>query len=190
MSTGFFVYGSTIYGTTDENSDIDFATIGDYRVPDAVPSTRYASFEDFQELVSRCDPVALEGYSLQFGNYTDTWEFPRFQTDIDLPTLRRVISSTASNSFVKAKKKLTVEEDYDRRASMKSLFHSIRLLDFGCQIATHGHIVEFDSVNTIWLDIVELYRYDDYHILNEINQTIKPLYNQTASKFRTLAPKT
>lgn len=72
---------------------------------------------------------------------------------IDLWKLRTSVSSVSSNSWVKCKKKLTVEKDYDLRCGQKSLWHSLRLYMFGIQIAKTGGIRDFGEANPLWYDI-------------------------------------
>ena len=75
--TGWFTYGSQIYGNVNEDSDTDFCYIGgdtsiinpdngihlingDDTFSDMVTS------EQFNELLKQHHPVMLEGYSLQY----------------------------------------------------------------------------------------------------------------------------
>lgn len=67
--------------------------------------------------------------------------------DIKITSLRHSISHICSNSWVKAKKKL---EQGDYYIGIKSLFHSLRIAQFGIQIVQHGKIVDWQSANFIW----------------------------------------
>lgn len=191
MSTGYFVYGSSIYGNHDADSDIDIAVYGCFEKIFDDGSLIYENYEDFKKSVMLCEPVSLEGYSLQFHrDFRDCWFYAPFEERIDLSILRTSISSKASNSFVKAKKKILIEKDFDIRSSMKSLFHSIRLLDFGRQMAYYGYIKDFSSCEEVWNKILKTYSTNDEEkILEEIKKEYKPLYNEYASKFKKLAPK-
>ncbi len=186
-----FTYGSTVYGTDTEQSDIDIAMVG--ACEDSHADTHYPSLGHFVDAIRKCDPIALECYSLQFhpelAHFYDT-NMRIVVPYIDKSVLRSSISSKASNSFVKAKKKLTVEKDYDRYASMKSLFHSIRLLMFGRQIAERGYVYDFKVTLPLWERITNDYeKMDDADVLVAISSIYKPIFNSEASAFRLLAPK-
>lgn len=108
--------------------------------------------------------------------------------EIYLPQLRNAISKTASNSYVKAKKKLIVEADQDLECSIKSLFHSLRILQFGIQLASTGKIQNFAESNSLYVDIIK--NYQESHLnWDEIHKTMKPVYNELSSQFKQLAPK-
>lgn len=98
---------------------------------------------------------------------------------MDLEVLRRSISAKASNSWVKAKKKIN---QGDVRIGQKSLFHSLRIVMYGCQIAEYGQIVDYQCANKYW-DIIK--KIEDWELLKE---KFQPLKNQLNSKFRKLAP--
>ncbi|KAL0483589.1 hypothetical protein AKO1_011433 [Acrasis kona] len=67
--------------------------------------------------------------------------------------LRRSFSAVSDNSFVKCRKKITLhpEQEYVGR---KSLWHSLRILLFGCQVAEHNQIINFQEANALYKDIV------------------------------------
>ena len=67
--------------------------------------------------------------------------------------LRQSVSGICSNSWVKAKKKLIVEKDYNLRVAQKSLWHSMRIYMFGIQIAREGSITDFSEANWLWDEI-------------------------------------
>lgn len=102
---------------------------------------------------------------------------------MNLSKLREEISKRASNSFVKCKKKLTVETN-EERIGLKSLFHSLRMIDFGIQIAETGRIYDFTASNHYLYDIFEIGPNWD-----KLKEKYQPIYNQLSSKFREVAPK-
>lgn len=107
----------------------------------------------------------------------------------DKQKIRHSISQKCSNSFVKAKKKLTVEKDYDRYTSLKSLFHSIRMAGFACRYAKDGAIKP-DEYKWLYLEIMDEYKNNkDEEVLTLINTKYKQLFNQTMSRFRLYYPK-
>lgn len=47
-------------------------------------------------------------------------------------------------------RKINNKKDYDFYKAMKSLFHSIRIFEFGKQIAIFGKITNYQACNHIW----------------------------------------
>lgn len=182
----FVPYGSRVYGTHKENSDYDYLAI--------IPENRRADTgtefwhnnvnvhiynrRDFQNQLDRHKIHCLEAYFLPGSDVPSQFKF-----ELNLVKLRHVLAHKSSHSFVKAKKKIDVEHDY--YIGWKSLFHSLRILDFGIQIAEQGSIVDYSSMNDVWVEIINNpeYTWDFY------KEKYQPVYNDLASKFRKLAPK-
>ena len=179
-------YGSRVYGTHNDNSDYDYMAI--------VPANRRANTGeeyrknvtnvhiynryDFQQQLEQHKIHALEGYYLP-----DALIKSQFNFKLDLGKLRHELSAKSSHSFVKSKKKIEVEKDY--YIGWKSLFHSLRILNFGIQIATFGKIKDYGAINQYWFDIRDAQQYNwDY-----FKQKYQPIYNQLATEFRKAAPK-
>jgi hypothetical protein len=176
-----FRYGSKVYGTNTENSDDDYIVVveGDEKLEYGIHEgeeniTVYSEFT-FKELIKKHDIAALECI---FSNDTD------FEFELDLTELRRSISAVASNSFVKCKKKLMPGPDYNPYIGKKSLFHSLRILDFGIQIATHGRIVDFSKSNDLYHEIMSI-ESNDWEVFKEKYQG---LANKLKSEFKKVAP--
>ena len=107
----------------------------------------------------------------------------------DKAFIRRSVSQKCSNSFVKAKKKLTVEKDYDRYSSLKSLFHSIRISTFAYQYGKKGKI-EIDSCINLYKEICDDYEnHTDEELLELIGDKYKKKYNERLRLFRLFYPK-
>src|SRR5574343_717983 len=132
-------FGSRVYGMVGPKSDYDFYVIskkaedgveirnGDINIHMHTPS-------HFHELLDRHVVGALECHFTPVEHrLVDRWTFP---FKLDKAALRREFSAKASNSWVKAKKKLEVEHDY--YIGKKSLWHAMRIIMFGTQIAVHG----------------------------------------------------
>lgn len=103
--------------------------------------------------------------------------------------VRHSISQKCSNSFVKAKKKLTVEKDYDRYSSMKSLYHSIRMAVFAYHYAKDG-IIKPSGCSKLYKEITEDYEnHSDEEVLELINTKYKGIYNEKMRLFRLFYPK-
>lgn len=106
----------------------------------------------------------------------------KFEFVLDLEQLRRSISGVVSNSWVKAKKKMAQGDDYIGR---KSMWHSLRILMFGIQVAKYGKIVDFSEANEYYDDIVK-----GNAPYSELVKVYKPIMNAKQSEFRVLCPKT
>ena len=98
-------------------------------------------------------------------------------------TLRHSISAKSSNSWVKAKKKFIVEEDYNPYIGQKSAWHAIRMLDFGIQLATLGKIENYSSSNKLLNKITSCKSW------SEIDENFRFMYNEKSSQFKLVAPK-
>lgn len=172
-------YGSHVYGTNDYSSDTDFIMV----VQDGIDcddqystwDTDYSVFSKshFQKLLDDQYISAIEA----FFTTPVKGSFKEFSYKVNKSKLRESISQRASNSFVKCKKKLTVETG-EERIGMKSLFHSLRMLQFGIQLATTGHISNFSCANQYWEAIKDIG--PTWSLLNE---TLKPIYNQLSTDF-------
>lgn len=185
-------YGSRVYGTNSYNSDYDYIVVfkGDKKQLDAQQfdspskdlSVHTYHMDSWEEHTKNHKIFVMECYSaMTQGPYTipEPWK-------VDLPTLRKEISSKASNSWVKCKKKLEVENDY--YTGIKSLFHSFRIPMFGIQMAENGLITDFSAANHWWFDHFEpmLVTRPTW---SEIKEIYQPLHNQLMTDFRKLAAK-
>lgn len=92
--------------------------------------------------------------------------------------------------MLERKKKLIISGDYDKKAALKSIFHSIRILKFGSQIARTSIIHDYHESNWLWVELCKLGEQYDADILWEkINARYKEVFNKTSSEFKALAPK-
>lgn len=177
---GFFVFGSHIYGTNGFKSDLDILVIEDSLNNQSVSNQydlQFNSEDHFKTLLLQCEIKSLEGF---FGPYS------RLKIDlgpnpIDWSNLRSSISQKASHSFVKAKKKIEVENDF--YVGQKSLFHSLRILEMGIQLAKTQKISDFSQSNHYLENILKMSTW------SEMNQVYKPVYNKLHSEFKAACPK-
>lgn len=179
LNKGFFIFGSWVYGTQNSSSDIDLVVIEDElngQTSNEKYDIQFVSEDEFLNQVKKCDIRALEGV---FGPYSLFKNKIDFKIDWNL--LRSSISQKSSHSFVKAKKK--IELDKNLKTGQKSLFHAIRILEFGKQMAINKCINNFSSSNQHLKNILS------YHNWEELNKVYKPIYNQLHSEFKTLCPK-
>lgn len=183
---GICPFGSKTYGTQTKDSDSDYVVIVDMRKDYIQYESKeldihIMSIDYYKKLLKDHDIMALEVYF----NPSPLISFkPTFV--LDLIKLRHQISSVSSNSWVKAKKKVSLEHE-DSWVGYKSLFHSMRILYFGIQLAKNGKISYYTDMVPLWNDILTMV--DEGKDIEEIMAYYKPQYNANKTKFRLLAPK-
>ena len=189
-----YQYGSRVYGTHNDNSDYDMIVVvpeikpvfdGDKSINMRTAGVDYTIYgiKEFQDLINEHEISALECLFLSTDKVVK--DTHKFDFTLDLSKLRHSLSTKSSNSWVKAKKKLTVKKDFDRGIALKSLFHSLRIPIFGIQIAKHGKIVDYTSANHFYQQML-LYSRSDWEFYKNKYQ---PIYNSIMSEFRKVAPK-
>jgi hypothetical protein len=184
-----YPYGSRVYGTARKNSDYDFIVITTKKTneqySDKLININFYTPLEHQNRLNEHEISALECYFLP----QELVLFDSFQTGdhftfkLDLSKLRHSLAAKSSNSWAKAHKKLTIEKDYDLDLGRKSLFHSMRIIDYGIQIATYSSIIDYGSCNVIFTEIMNCYTWTDMF------DQYKQQYNQMCSEFRVVAPK-
>lgn len=181
-------FGSIVYGTNNIHSDEDFICVTKERQVSADINVHMYTVSEFETLLSNNDIQAMECMFL-------TNEFilkneHKFDFKVDISKLRESISTVSNTSYVKAKKKLTVMADYDKKLALKSLFHSLRILDFGIQLARDGKIYNYSSMNYVYTDIMKIGDTYDYNKLWEVlDSKYRKVFNKLKSNFKTYAPK-
>lgn len=205
-----YLRGSRLYNTADGQSDNDYlAIVGDDVI--IIPDERYISidcikadkriyqtsfgnidvevvkYSDFISLIKEHSPLALEAiFSIERGMSTVNDIFLNF-FELNKWKIRESFGSIANNSFVKAKKKLVVKESYDHRCAIKSLFHSIRLLMYACQIAENGKLIDFGCCKPLWDEIKT--DADNGFGWEDFKKKYKPIWNEWHSKMVKLCPR-
>lgn len=172
------IFGSHMYGTNNGNSDNDYVLIAQ-----ANERLEYNTVDDkgndciVYDVDSFADAIAdMKMQAVEVALYNGVLK----RVIVDLEKLRREVSSIASNSYVKCKKKLADGEDY---IGLKSLFHSLRILMFGTQIARFGKIIDWQCANEYYDEIFAIGAdWDSLH------KRFKPVYNQLKSEFKKYAP--
>ena len=183
---GYYLYGSIVYGVAGPKSDYDFIVVDRDQVESEIQKKEFPvdynlySEKKFKQMLEEHDIAALECMFL----HKDFVIKNEIQTPkLDLTKLRSSVSKTASNSFVKCKKKLEVEKEY--HIGKKSLWHSLRIIMFGTQIARHRRIIDYSEANYLWDEIVLC----DENNWEYYKEKYKPLYNKLMTEFRKVAPK-
>lgn len=190
----FSTYGSSVYGTDTAKSDLDLLCV----VPDDSGITsglelhkdkvnvQFHTYTEYQKQLDLHKIVPLECYfNVAERNSFDAEDLlcKNFKFNLNLQTLRHSFSEKASNSFVKAKKKIDKEHEF--YIGWKSLFHSLRILKFGIQLAKKGEIYDFAEANHYWDEIITAQQY----VWEYYKVKYQPIYNSLATEFRQLAPK-
>ena len=179
-----YCYGSRVYGTFNNESDYDFIIITSNKTQEQFSDNLInINFFTSEEHQSRLETHEISAIECQFAPADSILlEKKKFKFKLDKSKLRHSLSAKSSNSWVKAKKKLTVEDSYNLNVGRKSLFHSFRVLDFGMQLANNGKI-DFTSCNSLYKEIMEHYEW------SELFESFKQRYNEKCSEFRLVAPK-
>lgn len=210
-----FEHGSTVYGTNNEKSDVDLVIVvpdkyfdflkkypnciyqfnpcefgygvNGYIYGNYKPDYEYLTKSTYIELIKDFDIMAIESLFLPDKNILqgNPSKFLEYFNVEDKWGIRQSFSGTASNSWAKAHKKMTIEKDLDIYCGQKSLFHSLRILDFGCQLCKYGKIVDYSSANNYWKEIIDM-NGSDWETYKE---KFKPIYNNFRSRLAELAPK-
>lgn len=180
-----YCYGSRVYGNYTSKSDHDFIFIlkevKNEQFSDNLINVNFFSLEAHMHRVFEHEISALE--CLFLDSQYILKEDVQIKFELDISKLRHSLSRKSSNSWVKCKKKLTVEADYDLNIGRKSMFHAFRIIDFGIQIASNAKIVDYSSCNDLYTEI--MLRYDWVGLYEDF----KPRYNQLSSKFREITHK-
>ena len=131
-------YGSSTQGIKDykdidymvivkDNFDlhkVDRKVIGNY-------DFNFYTLSQFNTMMLNNDISCLEAYVCEDKYYV---KGDRIPLKINPDKVREQCAKVSSNSWVKAKKKLTIDKDYNPYIALKSLYHSMRILALGTNI--------------------------------------------------------
>lgn len=184
MVHGCYIFGSRVYGTADRYSDWDIMLI-------ANSSSHEIEFNDgrfnihivtpyrFKEW---CDVNHIKAIECMFAPAWAQLKHFDYEFIFKEDSFRHNISHAVSNSWVKCKKKLMESSYY---TGIKSMFHSLRIANFGIQFANHGKI-DFASMNWLWWELTN--REGEWNWL-ELKEKYQPLRNELLTEFRTFVKK-
>lgn len=177
----YYSYGSRVYGCHTESSDYDFIVVVEsdedlyYSVEQGNMNMTVYSESMFIKRIKEHHISVLECiFQSEHDPYLKHFE-------LDKSILRQSISSVAGNSFGKCGKKLKQGDIY---IGKKSLFHSLRIIGFGTQIALTGRIVNYSAYNHYLFTLKDLTS-TDWEVYKKI---FKPEFNRMKSNFKKVAP--
>lgn len=201
-----YIFGSQVYGTAEEDSDIDICIISEQF---DWPQDRENALEIgpcdikflprtwFHRLLMQHEISVIEmlytpeDYILK----KDLNIFHGLPFFLDVVELRHSISQKSSNSWVKCKKKLLLPEE-DDLIGIKSLYHAFRIVEFGTQLARDGIISDFTAANSIYHEVIGEYyaRVTEKDIgktvlWSKLSDIFKERFNKARTEFRKYAPK-
>ena len=180
-----YLFGSRVYGSHTVNSDWDVIIVGKYSVESIEIKNELFNIhiytpDKWQKDLDWHMPKNIE---CQFApDWAKLKEDMKFKFTLDHPKLRHATSHVSSNSWVKAKKKLTLEKEYN--IGVKSLFHAIRIPMFSTQLAEFGMIKDFKCANHIWDKINE-----KNWTWEELDKEFRTEHNSVLTEFRKLVGK-
>ena len=194
---GLYIFGSRLWETDNEESDLDYAVV----LSDTASVWKFYEKQYFQResedidlhimsesyyknLIRECDEFGLSLFAQE--NPLIKYETNIEYKDLSLQNLRKSFSTKSNNSYVKAKKKL---QDGELKIAYKSMYHSIRILEFGVSVAlniTGNETKVFDAGDIDWIKELFEENFDNWEV---IHKTMKPVFNAFASDFKKLAPK-
>ncbi|MFN8670935.1 MAG: hypothetical protein U0457_02500 [Candidatus Sericytochromatia bacterium] len=181
-------FGSRVYETNTNLSDEDYiAVVNNKFISDNINLHIYTKIE-FQHLLDEHNIEMLECFFLAEKHKLK--ELVKFKFSLNLNKLRTAISTVGNGSWVRGKKKLTISADYNKYLGIKSIFHSLRILNYGIQIAKNGKILDYSASNYIWVDILEIsQKLDSFELWNILEKKYRKEFNKLKSEFTVLCPK-
>lgn len=201
-----FLRGSRTYGTQNEDSDNDYGVIVEddsiiidqpnvfdnekcdtriHPVNSFDNDVEIVKESDFIKMIEEHEPFAIEPLMLDDNDFVRKY---KQYLNINPWKLRCKFGQISNNSWSKAKKKMTIVEDYDLYCGAKSLFHSIRLLIFACSFVK-GYIedCEMETVRSLHNEIMNDMK--SGFTWEEFNKKYKPLWKKWHHEMVLLCPK-
>jgi hypothetical protein len=147
-----YIYGSRIYGTDTVNSDYDIIVVAcslyvNYELSNGTYNIHITTPDSFQDKLNQHDMHALE--CIMAPEQAVLMNKIDYSKNFKLNTgmLKKMILSQSTWAWTKAQKRI---ESGNITGGVKSLFHSLRILNFGLQMLHHGKITNFSASNETW----------------------------------------
>ena len=145
-----YIFGSQVYGTSNKDSDWDIIMVANNSVESTEIRNGLFNIHIYtpNKFKADLDWHRINNLECIFApEWAKLKESIKYDFKLNPVKLRHATSHISSNSWVKCKKKLLVDDYY---SGVKSLFHSIRIPMFSTQIMQHGRITDFSCANWIW----------------------------------------
>lgn len=153
-----YPFGSRVYNTHNDNSDYDFVIVGSEFITEnhlAFGNYRNKSINaiiykttTFAQKLREHSVHALECFYLP--DEQTLLKTVYFNLYLDMDLLKQRILQKANYDWNKSQKRF---EAGKLLKAKKSLFHSLRVLDFGLQILEHGKIIDYTKPAKFWQEI-------------------------------------
>jgi predicted nucleotidyltransferase len=184
--SNIYLYGSRVYGTATEQSDYDILMTGSNSVEtqeifSSTPTGNYNVHicvpNKFEDDLRKHDIHALECIFAP--------DFARIQIKKDYAStfvinkdkLKCKLLSQSSEAWHKGQRRIL---DADIYRGAKSIYHSLRILMFGIQMAKSGKITDFKESNYLYNGIVE----SDQYKWNYYKDNYLPLRRKLEQEFK------
>lgn len=169
-----YPYGSRVYGTAEDDSDWDFVVVTSKArkksdMKRGLLNIKYWSPDHFQHLLDEHHITALECYFLPIDRgYSDTIVLPDkpWKFKLGKAKLYESLIEKADRDWAKAEKWLRAVDKTPENVlkAKKAIWHSFRILSFGCQIATLKTIFGYDEASWTYHLIMKASAEDwEYH---------------------------
>lgn len=178
-------FGSWVYGSNSEDSDRDYiAVVENYPEYGSKYVSKHLDIDFFT--VSEWE-MMINNYDVRAMEVCFAENNPIEITDRAL--FRKSFSTIFNGSWVKGKKKLTTS-DYEPYLAIKSVFHSLRILDFGLQILRDREIGDFSSMNYVLDDLKKMAKqYHRAELWEKIEDKYLKVFKDKKLLYNELAPK-
>jgi len=178
-----YVFGSRVYGTYTINSDIDLIVIAcsmavNQEIHEGIYNIHITTPDAFKEQLDNHDVHCLECiYAPREAQIMATIDYLK-DFKLDMGQLKKMLISQSAWAWSKAQRRI---EKGNIIGGAKSLFHSLRILNFGIQIVNSGKITNFRKANHFWDEIRNFdgLEWQDYQDMwkNTKKQLMKQLKN-------------
>jgi len=148
-----YLFGSQVYGTQNEDSDWDFIVVANSMITKEeirhenlnihihTPDIFLDGLKEYQMQYLECI------YAPPFAKLQERMIQPDKNFSLKLDMLKYKGMTQSFNAFHKAKERILDGELY---RGVKSLWHSLRILQFFQQIVDNERITDFSSANVFW----------------------------------------
>lgn len=187
-----YQFGSFLYGSQNcyegHISDEDYIIVAQEYFDSNDINIHVYTYYQFKHNLSLCDIQMMECYFAP--DEFKIKETVKLNFTPNPYYIRKSTSTISSTSWVKGKKKLTISADYDLWLAIKSIYHSLRILNFGYQILLNGKIVNFSEMNYVLYDMIKMSETLKRNDLWEaIDTKYRQKYNSLKSEIKKIVPK-